>query len=225
MKKLMKNKKTIYTHDKNKVFSILEAVEIVKNSKTAKFNASIDIAIKLNLDTSKAEQQLRGTIALPHYFGKKQRIIVIDDESSAKELSEFKLLKVGGSDLISEISNGWLDFDLIITTPKMMPQLSKLGKILGPKGLMPNPKIGNVTNNVKKIVENFQKGVSHYRTDSYGNIHMLVGKMDSDDQKIIDNINALVTFLKSKKPSTVKGIYIQNISISSTMGPGVKVAI
>lgn len=221
----MTNKKKLFEFDKFQFFPVAEALEIVKKSKTTKFDASIDIAIKLNLDTSKAEQQLRGTLSLPNFFGKTQRIIVIDDSLTKDDAKDLDVLRVGGKDIIDEITAGWIDFDLIISTPKMMPALSKLGKLLGPRGLMPNPKIGNVTVNVKKTVESFKKGVSQYRTDSYGNIHMLVGRMSSSNDKIIENIEALLSFIKSKRPSTVKGIFIQNISISSTMGPGVKIII
>lgn len=221
----MTDKKTLFKFDNLKAYSIGEALNIVKKSKVTKFDSSVDIAIKLNLDTAKAEQQLRGTLTLPNYFGKVQRIIVIDDSLTPNDAKELKVLKVGSTDLIAEITRGWIDFDLIITTPKMMPSLSKLGKLLGPRGLMPNPKVGNVTINVRKTVQEFQKGVSQYRTDSYGNIHMLVGKISSDNNKIEENINTIINFIKSKRPSTVKGVFIQNISLSSTMGPGVKVLI
>lgn len=218
-------KKPKFSFDKQKFYSIDEAVKLVKESSRTKFVSSIDIAVKLNLDTSKAEQQLRGTLALPHFFGKKKKILVLDIGLTDKDASKLGVDFAGDKEKIDEISKGWLDFDLIITTPKMMPQLSKLGKILGTRGLMPNPKIGNVTTNLEKTIAEFKKGVSQYRTDSYGNVHMTVGKVDADDKKIIENINFLLEFLTSKKPATVKGIYIQNVSLSSTMGPGVKIAI
>ncbi len=218
-------KKKALNFDKSKSYKIEEALKIVKENSKTKFDSSIDIAIKLNLDTSKAEQQLRGTIALPNFFGKKSKILVLDDGLTDKDSKTYNVDYAGGKDLIDKISGGWMDFDLIITTPKMMPQLSKLGKVLGPRGLMPNPKIGNVTNDLKKTIAEFQKGVSQYRTDSYGNIHMLVGKASGDIKKVSENILFLINFIKSKRPSTVKGIFIQNASISSTMGPGVKLEI
>ena len=221
---MSKNKK-IVDFDKSKLYSISEAVDLaIKNSHT-KFVSSIDIAIKLNLDTTKAEQQLRGTIALPHYFGKTNKILVIDSGLTQKDAAKLGVDFAGAEDKIQEISSGWVDFDLIITTPKMMPALSKLGKVLGPKGLMPNPKNGNVTTDLEKTISEFKKGLSQYRTDTYGNIHMLVGKTNSDPKKIVENIEFLINFIKSKRPSTVKGIFVQNISISSTMGPGIKVII
>ncbi|XQP55823.1 MAG: 50S ribosomal protein L1 [Mycoplasmoidaceae bacterium] len=209
--------------DRTKFYSVQDAVDLAKKTATTKFDGSIDIAIKLNLDTTKAEQQLRGTIALPHYFGKKIRIVAITDtisDAQAKELG----IKVGTTDLINEIKNGWLDFDLIITSPKFMIPLSKLGKVLGPKGLMPNPKLGTVTPNVLGAVKEFQKGKYNYRTDTYGNIHMKIGKVSAKTEDIVENINALLDFIKSKRPATVKGDYIQNICISSTMGPSIKIA-
>ncbi len=214
-----------YNFDKTKTYKIDEALKIVKDNSKTKFDSSIDIAVKLNLDTSKAEQQLRGTITLPNFFGRKDRILVLDDGLTEKDAKAYNVDFTGGKDTIDKISSGWMDFDLIITTPKMMPQLSRLGKLLGPRGLMPNPKIGNVTTDLKKTIAEFQKGVSQYRTDSYGNIHMLVGKASSDIKKVHENIEFLLAFLKSKRPSTVKGIYIQNVSVSSTMGPGVKIEI
>ncbi len=218
-------KKPKFSFDKTKFYSIEEAVKLAKQSSQTKFVSSIDVAIKLNLDTSKADQQLRGTLALPHFFGKKKRILVLDVGLTDKDASKLGVDFAGEKEKIEEISKGWLDFDLIITTPKIMPQLSKLGKILGTRGLMPNPKIGNVTTNLEKTIAEFKKGVNQYRTDSYGNVHMTIGKANADDSKIIENINFLLDFLNSKRPASVKGIYIQNVSISSTMGPGIKILI
>lgn len=221
----MASKKTKFEFDKNKFYSVSEAVDLAIKSSTTKFVSSIDIAIKLNLDTTKAEQQLRGSIALPNYFGKVSKILVIDSNLTQKDASKLGVDYAGSEDKINEIERGWIDFDVIITTPKMMPALSKLGKVLGPKGLMPNPKNGNVTTDIEKTIAEFKKGMNQYRTDSYGNIHMLVGKTNSDPKKIVENIDFIINFIKSKRPSTVKGTYIQNISVSSTMGPGIKIII
>ncbi|MGL4647435.1 MAG: 50S ribosomal protein L1 [Mycoplasmoidaceae bacterium] len=215
-------KKKTFNYDKSKSYKIDEALKIVKDNAKTKFDSSIDIAIKLNLDTSKAEQQLRGTVTLPNFFGKKQKILVLNEGLTDKDAKAMNVEFAGGRETIDKIATGWMDFDLIITTPKMMPLLSRLGKVLGPRGLMPNPKIGNVTNDLKKTIDEFQKGVSQYRTDSYGNIHMLVGKVSGDLNKVNENIVFLLNFIKSKRPSTVKGTFIKNVSISSTMGPGVK---
>jgi len=219
-KKYIANAKLV---DRTKFYSVTEAVELAKKTGNTKFDGAIDIAIKLNLDTTKAEQQLRGTLALPHYYGKQIRIVAITDgitDADAKKLG----IKVGTTDLINEIKNGWMDFDLIITSPKFMVPLSKLGKVLGPKGLMPNPKLGTVTPNVLAAVKEFQKGKYNYRTDTYGNIHMKIGKVSAKTEDVVENINALLDFIKSKRPATVKGDYITNISLSSTMGPSIKIA-
>jgi len=218
-KKYLANVKLV---DKTKFYSIEEAVELAKKTNGAKFDAAIDIAIKLNLDTTKADQQLRGTISLPHYYGKQIRIVVIDDVLSDAKAKEYGV-KVGTTDLINDIKGGWMDFDLIITTPKFMPQLSRLGKVLGPKGLMPNPKLGTVTPNTEAAVREFKKGKYNYRTDTYGNIHMKIGKVSAETKDVVENVNALLDFIKSKRPATVKGEYIQNIVLSSTMGPAIKV--
>lgn len=218
-------KKNTFTFDKNKFYSIEEAVKLVKQSSKTKFNASVDVAVKLNLDTSKSDQQLRGTLQLPHFFGKQKRILVLDKGLTQKDAKGLGVEHAGDSEVIAEIQKGWLDFDLIITTPKMMPELSKLGKILGTRGLMPNPKNGNVTTDIPKTIAEFKKGITSYRTDSYGNIHMLVGKADSDDKKIIENVEFLLEFIRNKKPAAVKGVYMEKVTLSSTMGPGVKVLI
>ena len=219
------SKKQKINFDKTSFYSMEEAVKLVKAHSKTKFVSSIDIAVKLNLETSKSDQQLRGSISLPHFFGKKKKILVLDEGLTDKDASKLGVDFAGDKEKIEEISKGWLGFDLIITTPKMMPALSKLGKILGTRGLMPNPKIGNVTTDLPKTIAQFKAGIDEYRTDQYGNIHMKVGRVDADDAKVVENIKFLLDFLVSKKPASVKGTYIQNVSISSTMGPGVKILI
>ena len=210
--------------DPKKVYSVAEAVDLAKKTSTTKFDSSIDIAIKLNVDTTKAEQQLRGTMTLPHYFGKVSRILVIDDSITFEQAKMAGADFFGGDEKIAEVKDGWLDFDVLITTPKFMPKISKLGKVLGPKGLMPHPKLGTVTTDVLKTIKEFKGGKSTYRTDTYGNVHMIVGKASAANEKIIENIDALISFIKTKRPSTVKGEYIKSIYISSSMGPSIKVA-
>ncbi|MDE6477501.1 MAG: 50S ribosomal protein L1 [Mycoplasmoidaceae bacterium] len=219
--KKYKSAKSLF--DTKKIYSIEEAVGLAKKTSITKFDSSIDVAIKLNLDTTKAEQQLRGTIALPHYFGKTKRVLLISSDVTDAQAKEAGADYFGGSDKIADIKNGWLDFDVIITTPKFMPELSKLGKILGPKGLMPNPKLGTVTPKPLDAVKEFKKGKMNYRTDTYGNIHMTIGKVSAAAEKVIENFNTLLDFIKSKRPSTVKGEYIQKIYLSTTMGPAIKV--
>ena len=209
--------------DKKKIYPIVDAVKLAKETAYAKFDSSIDIAIKLNVDTTKSEQQLRGSIALPHYYGKTSRILVIDDSISVDDAKKAGAEFFGGDEKIAEIKDGWLDFDVLITSPKFMPKLSKLGKILGPKGLMPNPKLGTVTTKIVSTIKEFKSGKSTYRTDTYGNVHMVVGKKSAKNDDIVENIETLINFISSKKPSTVKGEYIKSIYISSTMGPSIKI--
>ncbi len=209
--------------DKKKIYPIADAVKLAKETSFVKFDSSIDIAIKLNVDTTKAEQQLRGSIALPHYYGKTSRILIIDDSISADEARKAGAEFFGGDEKIAEIKDGWLDFDVLITTPKFMPKLAKLGKILGPKGLMPNPKLGTVTTRVISTIKEFKSGKTTYRTDTYGNVHMVVGKKSAKNEDIVENIESLINFISSKRPSTVKGEYIETIYISSTMGPSIRI--
>ena len=211
--------------DKNKIYPLEEAVKLAQKTSFTKFDSSIDVAIKLNLDTTKVEQQLRGSISLPNGNGKKISILVIDDSITSEQAKKAGADYFGGTDIIPDIEKMINKINLIITTPKMMPQLARFGKVLGPRGLMPNPKTGTVTTNIIQTIEEFKKGRIEYRTDSYGNIHMCVGKVSFEPNKIVENIEALINLIKSKKPSTVKGQYIQNISVSSTMGPGIKVII
>lgn len=207
--------------DSKKIYELDQAIDLIKSISFTKFDSSIDIAIKLNLDTTKAEQQLRGAISLPYYTGKPIRILAITDNPQAAIDAGADF--AGDTDKINDIKSGWLDFDLIITMPKFMIELGKLGKILGPRGLMPNVKTGTVSNDIPATVIEFKKGKKEYRTDTFGNIHLSVGKVSTPTSQIVENCNTLIDLVKMKKPSTVKGSYIQNISLSSTMGPSVKV--
>lgn len=225
MKKGKKYAEVAKLVEKNKLYTLEEAVSLVKKTSYAKFDSSVELAMNLNLDTKKADQQLRGTICLPHGTGKTKRILVIAKGDKAKEAKEAGADYVGDVDLLEKIEKeNWFEFDVLIATPDMMPQLGKLGKILGPKGLMPNPKTGTVTMDTKKAVEEVKKGRVEYRTDSYGNIHALIGKVSFDDNKLVENLDAFVNVILKSKPSTVKGKYVLNISLSSTMGPGVKIS-
>lgn len=211
--------------DKNKAYPLLDAVQLAQKASISKFDGSIDVAIKLNLDTTKVEQQLRGSISLPNGNGKVVRILAIDDSITAEQAKEAGVDFFGGADIIQDVEKMINKIDLIITTPKMMPQLARFGKVLGPRGLMPNPKTGTVTTDMVKTITEFKKGRTEYRTDTYGNIHMCVGKVSTPANEIVENIEALIQLIKSRRPSTVKGTYIQNISVAPTMGPGVKVII
>lgn len=210
--------------DKNKAYSAIEAVKLVKETSNAKFDSTIEVAMNLNLDTKKNDQQLRGAVVLPNGTGKTKRILVLAKGDQAKAAKEAGADFVGNLDMIQKIEKeSWFDYDVIIATPEMMPMLGKIGKLLGPKGLMPNPKTGTVTMDTAKAIEETKKGKVNYRTDSFGNVHGIVGKASFDDAKLVENLKAFVEAIMKVKPSTVKGAYVKNVSISSTMGPGVKI--
>ncbi len=210
--------------DKNKAYSAIEAVKLVKETSNAKFDSTIEVAMNLNLDTKKNDQQLRGSVVLPNGTGKTKRILVLAKGDQAKAAKEAGADFVGDLDMIQKIEKeSWFDYDVIIATPEMMPMLGKIGKLLGPKGLMPNPKTGTVTMDTAKAIEETKKGKVNYRTDSFGNVHGIVGKASFDDAKLVENLKAFVEAIMKVKPSAVKGTYVKNVSISSTMGPGVKI--
>ena len=210
--------------EKGKAYSIEEAVKLLKETKTANFDESVELALRLNLDTKKADQQLRGATVLPNGIGKTKTVLVIARGVKATEAKDAGADFVGDMDIIEKIEKeNWFEFDTMIATPDMMPALGKIGKLLGPKGLMPNPKTGTVTMDVKKAVEDVKKGRVEYRTDSYGNVHALIGKVSFDDEKLLENLNTFVSLIIKSKPAAVKGKYILNISVASTMGPGVKI--
>ena len=210
--------------EKNKLYTVEEAIDLVKNTSTTKFDSTVEVAFKLNLDTKKADQQLCGSLVLPNGTGKTKKILVLAKGAQAEAAKNAGADYVGDVDMIEKIQKeNWFDFDTIIATPEMMPMLGKIGKILGPKGLMPNPKTGTVTTTPDKAVEDVKKGMIEYRADSYGNVHTIIGKVSFDVDKLKENFNYLYTTIVKAKPSAVKGTYIQNISITTTMGPGIKV--
>ncbi|QHX35589.1 50S ribosomal protein L1 [Spiroplasma sp. TIUS-1] len=210
--------------DSQKQYSLSEAISLVKQTSITKFDGTIDVAFNLNVDPRHADQQIRGAMVLPGGTGKSQKVLVITKtkEAEAKAAgADF----VGGEEMIDRISKeNWFEFDVIVATPEVMAQLGKIGKLLGPKGLMPNPKTGTVTPNVANAINEIKKGKVEYRTDKEGNIHSILGKVSFSNEDITKNFNALFDVIKRAKPVAVKGAYIQNISISSTMGPGIKVA-
>ena len=210
--------------EKNKLYTSEEAVKLVKETNPAKFDASVELAMRLNLDTKKADQQLRGALVLPNGTGKTKKVLVLARGAQAEAAREAGADYVGDMDMIAKIEQeNWFDFDVIIATPDMMPVLGKLGKLLGPKGLMPNPKTGTVAMDTAKAVKEVKGGRVEYRTDSYGNVHVLVGKVSFTEEQLLENIKAFVSLIMKSKPSVVKGEYIKNISVSSTMGPGIKI--
>ena len=210
----------------NIISSKEEAVKLVKETSITKFDSSVEVAMNLNLDTKKADQQLRGAIVLPKGTGKTNRVLVIAKGDNAKAAEAAGADYVGDQDYLDKIANeNWFEFDTMIATPDMMPLLGKLGRVLGPKGLMPNPKTGTVTTDVAKAVSDAKAGRVEYRTDSFGNIHTIIGKVSFTEEDLLANLNAVVSQIIKIKPATVKGDYIKNISISSTMGPGIKIQI
>ena len=225
----MKKRSKKYTEamsklERGKVYSKEEAVKLVKETSTSSFDATVEVAMRLNIDTKKADQQLRGAIVLPKGTGKTNKVLVIARGEKATQAKEAGADYVGDTDMIEKIGKeNWFDFDSLIATPDMMPALGKIGRILGPKGLMPNPKTGTVTMDTKKAVEEVKKGRVEYRTDSFGNVHALIGKVSFSDEDLIDNLKTFVTLIIKSKPSVVKGTYVKNISLSATMGPGIKV--
>ncbi len=224
MKKGKKYLEAIKKVEKNKLYTKEEAVKLVKETDIANFDSSVEVAMHLNLDPKKADQQLRGAAILPKGTGKVKRVLVIAKGNAAKEALEAGADYVGDAEILEKIQKeNWFDFDVLIATPDMMPQLGKLGKILGPKGLMPNPKTGTVTLDTKKAVLDVKNGRVEYRTDSYGNVHVLIGKTSFSDEDLLENLKAFVSLIVKSKPAVVKGTYVKNISISSTMGPGIKI--
>lgn len=225
----MKRRSKKYTEalskiEKNKVYTKEEAIKLVKETSTSSFDGSVEVAMRLNLDTKKADQQLRGAIVLPKGTGKTKKVLVIAKGDKANQAREAGADYVGDVDMLEKIEKeNWFDFDTMIATPDMMPLLGKLGKVLGPKGLMPNPKTGTVTMDVTKAVEEVKAGRVEYRTDSYGNIHGIIGKVSFSDEDLLANLDAFVIHIIKLRPATVKGDYVKNISVASTMGPGIKV--
>ena len=212
--------------EKSKLYSKEEACQLVRETSNSKFDGTIEIAMHLNVDTKKADQQLRGAILLPNGTGKDKKVLVIAKGEQAKAAVNAGADFVGDVDMLEKIEKeNWFGFDSLIATPETMPLLGKLGRVLGPKGLMPNPKTGTVTNDVAKAISDIKAGRVEYRTDTFGNIHSIIGKASFEEAKLVENLNSFVTTILKLKPSTVKGDFVKNISISSTMGPGIKISL
>ena len=206
-----------------KKYSPLEACELAKKTTTVKFDASIRVSFKLNVDPRQADQQIRGAVVLPNGTGKSQKILVVTQGANTEVAKNAGADIVGDKEILDKIKGGWFDFDIIVATPDMMGELGKLGKILGPKGLMPNPKTGTVTPNIAQAVEEIKKGKVEYRVDKEGNINCMIGKSSFTAEKLAENFDTLLGIINKARPAAVKGTYIQNCTISSTMGPGIKV--
>ena len=207
--------------EKNKSYDVTEAIKLLRNLKTRKFDETVDAVLKLNIDAKKTDQNVRGSFVLPNGTGKSKRILVITKTKTA-EAKEADYC--GAEEMIEKIEKeNWFEFDTIVATPEMMPALGKIGKVLGPKGLMPNPKLGTVTTNVEEAISNIKKGMVEYKNDSYGNVHLSIGKLSFSEDKLEENLRAIVNEIVKNKPTGVKGTFVKNISISSTMSPGIKV--
>lgn len=211
--------------DRNASYSPAEALKLVKEAAKAKFDETVEVAIRLGVDPRKADQQVRGAVVLPHGTGRTQKVLVFAKGEKAREAEAAGADYVGDEDLVERISGGWFDFDVVVATPDMMASVGKLGRLLGPRGLMPNPKTGTVTFDVGKAVQEIKAGKIEYRVDRDGNIHAPIGKVSFEVEKLLDNFNTLLEAVQRAKPPAAKGQYIRNISLSSTMGPGVRVAL
>jgi len=211
--------------DRTKAYDMKEALELVKKVAPAKFDETVEAAVRLGVDPKKADQQVRGAVVLPHGTGKTRRVLVFAKGEKAKEAQAAGADYVGDEDLINKVAGGWLDFDVVVATPDMMGQVGKLGRILGPKGLMPNPKTGTVTFDVEKAVKEIKAGKIEYRVDKAGNIHAPIGKVSFDTDKLVENLQTLLDALQRAKPAAAKGVYMKNVTVSSTMGPGIRVEI
>ncbi len=209
--------------DKGVLLSPKQAVKFVKEDAPAKFDESVEIHLRLGVDPRKADQQVRGTVVLPHGTGKKVKVVVFAQGDKAKEAEEAGADIVGGADLAEKIEKGWMDFDVSISTPDMMSVVGKLGRILGPRGLMPNPKSGTVTFDVGKAVSDIQKGKVEYRVDKYGIVHVIIGKTSFSEKQLVENYSALLEEIIRAKPQAAKGKYFKSVSIASTMGPGMRI--
>lgn len=211
--------------DSAKVYDYKEAIALAKKISTTKFDSSLEASFVLNVDPRQAEQNIRGAMVLPNGTGKTQRVLVITQGAKEEEAKAAGADFVGGVDMIQQIQGGWFDFDIIVATPDMMGQLGKLGKLLGPKGLMPNPKTGTVTMDVAKAIDEIKKGKVEYRVDKDGNINVLFGKVSFTEEALVENFKALYDRILKARPVTVKGTYLKGVTVSTTMGPGIKVTV
>ena len=216
--------KSLESYDKSKSYDIGDAMDNVLNTATAKFDESIEVHVRLGVDGRQADQQVRGVVVLPNGTGKSVKVLVIARGDKANEATAAGADYVGAEEMVTKISGGWLDFDVCITTPDMMGVVGRIARILGPKGLMPNPKSGTVTTDVTKAVKDVKAGKVEYRLDKTNNVHVIIGKKSFGKEKLLENFNTIMEAIVKAKPAAAKGQYIKNVSLASTMGPGVKVS-
>ena len=223
MAKKGKNFETAKSKVEEKLYSLQDAIPLVQSIKFAKFDESVELAMRLGVNPKHADQMVRGTVVLPHGLGRSKRVLVIASSEKQTEAQEAGADTVGGDEMVEKIQKGWMDFDAVVATPDMMRSVGKLGRILGPRGLMPNPKTGTVTVYVKKAVEEIKAGKVEYRVDKAGVIHAPIGKVSFPAQKLIENAQALASSVVKAKPVAAKGKYVKSVAVSSTMGPGVRI--
>ncbi|WP_444544519.1 50S ribosomal protein L1 [Robertmurraya siralis] len=209
--------------DRLKAYPVEEAIDLAKKTNFAKFDATVEAAFRLGVDPKKADQQIRGAVVLPNGTGKTQRVLVFAKGEKMKEAEAAGADYVGDAEYINKINQGWFEFDVIVATPDMMGEVGKLGRVLGPKGLMPNPKTGTVTFDVTKAVNEIKAGKVEYRVDKSGNVHVPIGKASFENEKLVENFNTIFDTLMKAKPAAAKGTYMKNVTVTTTMGPGVKV--
>jgi large subunit ribosomal protein L1 len=222
-KKTKKYAEALQLIDRTKAYSVTEAIELAKKTSFTKFDATVEVAFRLGVDPKKADQQIRGAVVLPNGTGKTQRVLVFAKGEKLKEAEAAGADYVGDTDYINKIQQGWFDFDVIVATPDMMGEVGKLGRVLGPKGLMPNPKTGTVTFDVEKAINEIKAGKVEYRVDKAGNIHVPIGKVSFEDSKLVENFTTIFETLQKAKPAASKGTYMKNVAVTTTMGPGIKV--
>ncbi|MDZ7722915.1 MAG: 50S ribosomal protein L1 [candidate division KSB1 bacterium] len=223
MKRSRRYKENLEKVDREKIYSLKEAITLVQETANAGFDESVEVDVRLGVDPRKADQNIRGTVVLPAGTGKTIRVLVLTSTDKEQEAKDAGADHVGADDLVEKIQGGWLDFDVVITTPDMMPKVGKLGKVLGPRGLMPNPKSGTVTQNVGSAVEEAKAGKIDFRVDRYGIVHTSIGKRSFSEESLTQNIRAFLNVINRLRPVSTKGVYIKNITLASTMGPGIKV--
>ncbi|KOR12103.1 50S ribosomal protein L1 [Staphylococcus carnosus] len=209
--------------DRNEHYSVEDAISLAKETSVANFDATVEVAFRLGIDTRKNDQQIRGAVVLPHGTGKTQRVLVFAKGDKASEAEAAGADYVGESEYATKIQQGWFDFDVVVATPDMMGEVGKLGRVLGPKGLMPNPKTGTVTMDVKKAVEEIKAGKVEYRAEKAGIIHASIGKVSFSTEDLVENFNTLQDVIAKAKPASAKGTYFKSVAVTTTMGPGVKV--
>ena len=219
-----RHQNNLSTINRDADYDLKDAISLIKSTSLTKFDESVDMAVNLGVDPRHADQLVRGTVSLPNGTGKNVRVIVITkDDDKESEAKKAGAEEAGFDSLIDKIKKGWVDFDVLVATPDVMPDVGKLGKVLGPRGLMPNPKTGTVTNEIEKAVSEVKAGKVEYRVDKFGVIHVSVGKISFDENKIFENINACMKAIVKSKPASIKGTYLKKCTISTTMGPGIKI--